>query len=147
MPQTRCGLPLPVRLICAKSHAAMPVKLCCPLRMASRSGYVKPKGVSPGLLRVSDTTSLGRASPGTGFSNAELIQLKIVVFAPIPRASVRTAIAAKPGLFLITRNPYLQSCNRFDICVSVQLRAAQLKLHGLKGGADRARRVEHPHPA
>jgi hypothetical protein len=40
--------------------------------------------LSLGLLSVSDTTSLGLASRGTGFSNAELIQLKIMVFAPIP---------------------------------------------------------------
>jgi hypothetical protein len=41
--------------------------------------------------------------PGTGFNSAELIQLKIVVFAPIPSASVRIAIAANPGAFAITR--------------------------------------------
>jgi len=62
------------------------------------------------LLSVSDTTSLGRVSPGTGLSNVELIQLKIVVFAPIPKASVRIASAANPGAFAITRRLYRMSC-------------------------------------
>ncbi len=38
MPQTRSGLPLPVRLIGTMLHAVMPVKLFCPSRMASTSG-------------------------------------------------------------------------------------------------------------
>src|SRR5579864_281004 len=88
----------------------MPVKLCCPSRMASRSGYVNGKGMSPGLLSVIDTTSLGLEIPGTGFSNAELIQLKIVVFAPMPSASVRMAIAVNPGVFVIARRLYRTSC-------------------------------------
>src|ERR1700676_4310898 len=88
----------------------MPVKLCCPSRMASRSGYVNGKGLSPGLLSVRDTTSLGLVSPGTGFNNAELIQLKIVVFAPIPSASVRMAIAANPGALASARQLYRTSC-------------------------------------
>src|ERR1700687_4214958 len=88
----------------------MAVKLSCPSRMASRSGYVNGKGLSPGLLSVIDTTSLGLAIPGTGFNNAELIQLKIVVFAPIPSARVRMARAAKPGVFLIARRLYRTSC-------------------------------------
>src|SRR5205814_6933769 len=78
------------------------------------------KGLSPGLLSVRDTTSLGRERPGTGFNSVELIQLKIVVFAPIPNARVRIAIPVKPGLFRSTRNPNLQSCSRFDICLSLR---------------------------
>src|SRR6202046_5553040 len=110
MPQTRSGLPLPVKLIAAMLQAAMAVKLCCPSRMASISGYVNAKGFSPGLLSDSATTSLGLDRPGTGFSNAELIQLKIVVLAPIPSASVRMIIAAYPGPFAIVRRLYRTSC-------------------------------------
>src|SRR5436853_471197 len=88
----------------------MPVKLCCPSRMATRSGYVNGKGLSPGLLSVMDTTWLGLVIPGTGFNNAEFIQLKIVVFAPIPSARVRMASAANPGVFAITRRLYRTSC-------------------------------------
>src|ERR1700675_105621 len=110
MPQRRSGLPLPVRLMGANMHAAMSVKLCCPSRMASRSGYEKPKGLSPGFPCVSAPPPLGLASPGIGFSNDELIQLKIVVFAPIPSASVSMARAANPGAFAITRRLYRTSC-------------------------------------
>ena len=39
-----------------------------------------------------------------------MIQLKIVVFAPIPSASVRIAIAANPGALAITRRMYRTSC-------------------------------------
>src|ERR1700730_13837205 len=106
----------------------MPVKLCCPSRMASRSGYVNGKGVSPGLLSVIDTTSLGLASPGTGFSNAELIQLKIVVFAPIPSARVRMASAAKPGVFLIARRLYRTSCQS-DVMRAPQTRYQVVTQH------------------
>src|ERR1700720_3501292 len=88
----------------------MPEKLCSPSRMASISGYVNPQGLSPGLLSAIATTSLGLASPGTGFNNAELIQLKIVVFAPIPSASVRMASAANPGALAIIRMLYRTSC-------------------------------------
>jgi hypothetical protein len=38
-------------------HAAVPVKLRCPSRMASTSGNVNGNGFSPGLLNVSDITS------------------------------------------------------------------------------------------
>src|SRR5580693_10412997 len=110
MPHTRSGLPLPVRLSWAKLQAAMPVKLCCPSRIASTSGYVNPRGFSPGLLPDIATTSLGLVSPGTGFSNAELIQEKIVVLAPMPNASVRMAMAAKPGALAIIRALYRTSC-------------------------------------
>src|SRR5579864_3090365 len=37
-------------------------------------------------------------------------KLKIAVFAPIPSASVNTAIAANAGDFLRIRNPYRISC-------------------------------------
>src|SRR5277367_2525789 len=107
----RSGLPLPVRLMAPKLHAAIPVKLFCPSRRASMSGYVRGKGFSPGLLSVSDTTSFGVARPGTGLSKDALIQLKIVVFAPMPRASVKIAMAANPGAFAIIRRLYRTSCH------------------------------------
>jgi hypothetical protein len=36
---------------------------------------------------------------GSGFSSMESTILKIAVLAPIPKARVRVATAAKPGLF------------------------------------------------
>ncbi|HWY71619.1 MAG TPA: hypothetical protein VNX88_23335 [Terriglobales bacterium] len=50
-----------------------------------------------------------------GFSNVELIQLKIVVFAPMPSASVRMAIAANPGDLAIIRRLYRASCHKVVI--------------------------------
>ena len=44
------------------------------------------------------------AAPGMGFSRVELIQLKMVLLAPIPKASVSIAVAVKPGDFSSTRN-------------------------------------------
>src|SRR5689334_20391584 len=49
--------------------------------------------------------------PGTGFSTVELIQLKIVEFAPMPSASVSTAITVNPGDFSRVRIPYFKSCS------------------------------------
>jgi len=106
----RSGLPLPVRLMGVGLHPVRPAKLCCPLRIISKSGYVNGKGLSEGRPSDSGTTSFGLASPGIGFSNVALIQLKIVVFAPIPSASVRITIAANPGAFAITRRLYRTSC-------------------------------------
>ena len=73
------------------------------------------KGFSPLRLSDSETTSCGVASPGMGFSNVELIQLKIVVFAPMPRASVRMAITAYPGDLAIIRRLYRTSCHKVVI--------------------------------
>src|ERR1700733_5551126 len=130
MPHNRSGLPFPVRLSEVMLQAVMPVKLCCPLRSAWISGYVNANGFSPALLSVSATTSFGLASPGTGFSNAELIQLNILVFAPIPSASVRIAITANPGAFKIIRKLYRKSCQIELIRAPPTPRHAH-SLHGL----------------
>jgi hypothetical protein len=42
---------------------------------------------------------------GSGCNNTAWITLKIAVFAPIPSASVRTAINVKPGFFNNIRAP------------------------------------------
>src|ERR1700678_755862 len=71
-------------------------------------------------------------TPGMGLSRVELIQLKIVLFAPIPSASVSTAIAAKLGDFLNTRKLYRRSWSKVSICSSpssVIPRQLRLKLH------------------
>jgi hypothetical protein len=44
------------------------------------------------------------AIPGIGLSIVELIQLKIVIFAVMPKASVPTASAVNPG--------FLRSCRK-----------------------------------
>src|SRR5262245_33766698 len=67
------------------------------------------------------TTSPGLAMPGTGFNREALIQLKIVVFAPMPSASVRIVISAYPGALRIIRNAYRTSCQKDAIVTSYQL--------------------------
>jgi hypothetical protein len=54
-----------------------------------------------------------------GFNKVELIQLKIVVFAPIPKASVRMAMKAYPGAFAIIRRLYRTSCQN-DFIITLQ---------------------------
>ena len=49
-------------------------------------------------MYASSTSSDVRVAPGIGFSSTLLTQLKIVALAPMPRASMSTAVAAKPGL-------------------------------------------------
>src|SRR6185436_11645015 len=61
--------------------------------------------------RLSHTiTSRSGSLKGRGRSNTALIKLNIALFAPIPRASVRTATAVNPGLLASVRHPYLKSC-------------------------------------
>src|SRR3954464_3344670 len=55
--------------------------------------------------------------PGTGFSSDPLIQLKMVVFAPMPSASVRIVMHAYPGALTSTRRAYFTSCAKVDIGV------------------------------
>jgi len=42
---------------------------------------------------------------GNGFSKTAFTTLKIAVFAPMPNASVSTAIKVKPGCFINIRAP------------------------------------------
>jgi hypothetical protein len=44
------------------------------------------------------------------------MRLKIAVFAPIPSASVNTAIAVNPGFFANIRSPYRASCQ--SVCIT-----------------------------
>jgi hypothetical protein len=53
---------------------------------------------------LSETNCSGR-STGNGRTNAVLTRLKIAVFAPMPSASVMTAINVKPGFFNNIRAP------------------------------------------
>jgi len=56
-----------------------------------------------------------RSTPGRGLRRVELIQQKMVLFAPIPSASVRTATAVNPGLRNSMRKAYLRSWSNVDI--------------------------------
>src|SRR5512146_3033865 len=115
MPQRRFGLPVPVKLMGATLADVRPTKLCCPLRSASKSGYVNGNGLVASGLRERATTSPWLAIPGTGFSSDPLIQLKMVVLAPIPNARVRIVMPAYPGALTSTRRAYFTSCVKVDI--------------------------------
>ncbi len=43
------------------------------------------------------------------------MSVKIVVFAPIPKASDRAATVVNPGAFSNRRAPYLRSCRKSDM--------------------------------
>src|SRR5712692_11559170 len=50
---------------------------------------------------------------GSGLSKTPLTTEKSAVFAPMPRANVRIAMAAKPELLDNTRKPKRTSCQKF----------------------------------
>ncbi len=50
-------------------------------------------------------TRRSESATGKGFSSTALTTVKMVVFAPMPIASVRTATAVKPGFFANMRRP------------------------------------------
>jgi hypothetical protein len=68
-------------------------------------------GVPSGAVFSSATIRSGCVAPGSGFRSKERIQLKIVVFAPMPTAMVRMAKIATLGVFLAVRKAFLNSLN------------------------------------
>src|SRR6266478_7481538 len=69
---------------------------------------------------VHNMTSRSGSLKGNGRSNTPLTTLKMAVFAPMPRASVSTATAVKPGFFSNWRKANLMSfitqrLNRIDL--------------------------------
>src|ERR1035438_247257 len=66
---------------------------------------------SPLGVRLSkDSNSWPLATPGIGRNSTLSIQLKTVVLAAMPIASVSTATSVKPGLFSDIRRPNRKSC-------------------------------------
>jgi hypothetical protein len=57
------------------------------------------------LLSVKSQTSRFGSGTGNCLRNTEFAKLKIVEFAPMPRANANIATAAKPGLFASARHP------------------------------------------
>src|SRR6266699_2912221 len=65
------------------------------------------------LASIVSTWTSGEISfTGSGSSKMALITVKIVVFAPIPNASDKTATMLKLGLFSNTRAPWRRSCQK-----------------------------------
>jgi hypothetical protein len=65
-----------------------------------------------------------------GLNNVALIQLKMVLLAPIPRASVSTAVSAKPGARRNCRNAYQVSASSWFIAFSSLSGSASPELPG-----------------
>src|SRR5215472_1301864 len=53
--------------------------------------------------------------PGRGSKRTALIQVKMVAFAPIPKARVITTVRVKPGRFLSIRKLCRKSCQKISI--------------------------------
>ena len=56
-------------------------------------------------VRFPSLTRRPESGKGSGFRSMALTTLKIIVFAPIPRASVTTATAVNPGFLINSRTP------------------------------------------
>ena len=79
-------------------------------RRSTKSGY--DIAVYEKLFDSKPTSTMRLAStPGSGLSSTALIQLKIVVLAPMPSASVRIATAVKPGACRARRTANRTSCS------------------------------------
>src|SRR4051812_15883577 len=61
-----------------------------------------------------NTVSCCGSLTGSDRSITALMMLNIAVLAPMPRASVRTAIVANPGLLASNRMPYRASCQSVE---------------------------------
>ena len=105
------GSPAPVRLKPSPRMIAIFSKLGACSRQATNSCAEIGRLESLEEARLSHIiTSRSGSLKGNGFSSTALIRLKMELFAPIPKASVRTATTVKPGVFASVRQPYRRSC-------------------------------------
>jgi hypothetical protein len=58
---------------------------------------------------------------GRGRNNSAFTTEKMAVFAPIPSASVKIAMAVKPGLFASIRIPYFRSCQNVSMNLPLKI--------------------------
>src|SRR3954471_18120445 len=98
---------MPVSVIGSAAYAVTPLNAELPSRIVS---YAETeKGMTPARpsgLELLRNTRRPESCSGSGRSSSALTTLKIAVFAPMPRPSVRTATTVKPGLLRIRRRPY-----------------------------------------
>src|SRR5215213_1907331 len=73
----------------------------------------------PSPVASLNRTNSSGFSTGSDFSITVLTSVKIAVLAPMPSASVSTAIAAKPFRFNNPRSPYRMSLNKFSMIIAV----------------------------
>src|SRR6266705_850732 len=110
MPLARSGGPSPVRFMSPAEIMDRASKLLLCSFQSMNTPPATTVRLRPSLVSSSKTiTSLPGWSSGSGFSNTPLIPLKMAVFAPMPRASVSTDTAVKPGFFSSWRKANLRS--------------------------------------
>src|SRR5688572_5113547 len=87
---------------------------------------------SSGLLTSDSQTNTSRSASGNGigFNSNELITLNIVVFAPIPSASVMIATNVNPGFLNNIREPYRKSCQ--SVCISSFQSGSRCQVPGVR---------------
>src|SRR6516225_5054113 len=90
----------------------------------------------------------GSPAPGRGFNKTLWIQLKMVVFAPIPRASVSTAVAVKPGDLTIMRRLKRRSCQSAskneNLCNALRSSCSKVTLPNWRRAAAAASSLDMP---
>src|SRR6266850_8508666 len=119
----------------------------CARSKTARSGAENPIFGKPSFGMPSKSImSREGCLKGSGRSSTAFTTLKMAVFAPMPRASVRTATSVKPGLLASIRNAYRKSCRKFDITYLPALRrglcSGGLRRAGSRSG--RRRLADHP---
>ena len=98
-PSTFCGSPSPVSVNASSATAASVSKDCAWSRRAAYVAGERSFRGKPILDAFSQTVTMRSGSRSGGRpSRTALVRLKIAVLPPIPKASVATAIAVKPGL-------------------------------------------------
>ena len=82
---------------------------CCVCQSSKSGGVTDSCSIPFCGLRSHSITRCSGSGYGSGLSNTPLTTLKIAVFAPMPRASVKIASNVKPGCFRNIRTPNCRS--------------------------------------
>jgi hypothetical protein len=98
--EKRSGSPSP---IIEKLNGSIPAmasnELLCSLQSTKFAGETSLRGMPALLLFCQSVTTRSASRYGSGRSNTALMTLNIAVFAPMPKASVKTTISVNPGRF------------------------------------------------
>src|SRR5215471_20673569 len=112
-PVSRSGSPRPVRLNDLPRKAEISAQALFWSRQSRKFAGATANWLQPLEKLFSDNiTILSGSWKGSGRRTTALITVKMAELAPMPRASVITAMAVKPGRSVITRIAYLTSFQR-----------------------------------
>jgi hypothetical protein len=116
LPAIFCGSPTPVRLKLTELTADIPSNECvCVFQSMKLAGAGVFFGNPRRDASSHNITSRSGAANGSGLRSTALTRLKMAVFAPMPSASVNTAMTVNPGRFNSMRKPKRMSCHRIVI--------------------------------